>query len=186
VKLPVPKSPLMIKCEHPMPRSMVTPKDVTSWQGGRLAARWGGGGALGVKTVEATAFRAASGVVGFGRSLRAHRMATPPQRGWHSGLGARMRCRAWRRTRSNGVDESGSVKAVAGQLNHPEAKRTMLGIADGYERMAKLAENASRSRSLQPRVNPRAPSGSPRCRWGPLGPIALPAVGGRPLRAGGP
>ena len=39
-----------------------------------------------------------------------------------------------------GVDESGSVKAVAGQLNHPEAKRTMLGIADGYERMAKVAE----------------------------------------------
>ena len=32
------------------------------------------------------------------------------------------------------------ARAVAGQLNHPEAKRIMLGIAEGYERMAKLAE----------------------------------------------
>ena len=32
------------------------------------------------------------------------------------------------------------ARAVAGQLNNPEAKRVMLGIAEGYERMAKLAE----------------------------------------------
>ena len=32
------------------------------------------------------------------------------------------------------------ARAVAGQLNHPEAKRIMLGIAEGYGRMAKLAE----------------------------------------------
>jgi hypothetical protein len=32
------------------------------------------------------------------------------------------------------------ARAVAGQFNHPEAKRVLLGIADGYEHMAKLAE----------------------------------------------
>jgi hypothetical protein len=33
-------------------------------------------------------------------------------------------------------------RSIAGQINDPEAKQVMLGIADGYERerMAKLAE----------------------------------------------
>ena len=37
-------------------------------------------------------------------------------------------------------DRAEEARAVAGQLNDGEAKRIMLGIADGYERMAKLAE----------------------------------------------
>jgi hypothetical protein len=37
-------------------------------------------------------------------------------------------------------DRADEARAIAGQLNDAEAKRVMLGIADGYERMAKLAE----------------------------------------------
>jgi len=32
------------------------------------------------------------------------------------------------------------ARAVAGQMSDAEARRVMLGIADGYERLAKLAE----------------------------------------------
>jgi hypothetical protein len=35
--------------------------------------------------------------------------------------------------------------AVAGQLSDREARRIILGIADGYERMAKLAEERERA-----------------------------------------
>jgi hypothetical protein len=38
------------------------------------------------------------------------------------------------------LDRAEEARAVAGQMNDPEAKRVMLGIAAGYERMAKIAE----------------------------------------------
>jgi hypothetical protein len=45
------------------------------------------------------------------------------------------------------LDRADEARAVAGQMSDPEAKRTMLGIADSYERMARFA--AVRSAKLQ-------------------------------------
>jgi hypothetical protein len=46
----------------------------------------------------------------------------------------------WRLDVKHWLDRAEAVRAVAGQMNDPDAKRVMFGIADGYERMAKLAE----------------------------------------------
>jgi hypothetical protein len=46
----------------------------------------------------------------------------------------------WRLNVRHWLDRAEKARAIAGQMNDPEAKRVMLGIADGYERMAKLAE----------------------------------------------
>ena len=46
------------------------------------------------------------------------------------------------------LDRAEEARAVAGQMNDPEAKKVMLGIAEGYQRMAKLAEERlAKSRS---------------------------------------
>jgi hypothetical protein len=46
------------------------------------------------------------------------------------------------------LDRAEEARAVAGQMNDPEAKKVMLGIAEGYQRMAKLAEeHLAKSRS---------------------------------------
>ena len=104
------------------------------------------------------------GVLGIGRSLGAHRMATPPQRGWHSGLGARMRCRAWRRTRSRGLMRVGASRLLPGSSTTRRPSGPCSGSQTATSAWPKSPRSASRSRSLPPRVNPRAPSGSRRCR----------------------
>jgi hypothetical protein len=38
------------------------------------------------------------------------------------------------------------ARAVAGQLDDPDAKRTMLEIAEGYEQLASLAEKKAASK----------------------------------------
>jgi hypothetical protein len=38
------------------------------------------------------------------------------------------------------LERAEEARAVAGQINDPEAKQVMLDIAASYERMAKLAE----------------------------------------------
>jgi hypothetical protein len=51
-------------------------------------------------------------------------------------------------------DRAEEIRAVAGQMNDADAKRTMLGIAEGYDHMARLAEG--RLLRLQPVAKPRA------------------------------
>jgi hypothetical protein len=46
----------------------------------------------------------------------------------------------WRLNVKHWLDHADEARAIAGQMNDPEAKQTMLGIAKGYEHMAKLAE----------------------------------------------
>jgi hypothetical protein len=50
------------------------------------------------------------------------------------------------------LDRAEEARAVAGQINDPEARRVMLGIAEGYERMAKLAEERN-ARNAAGQVN---------------------------------
>jgi hypothetical protein len=44
------------------------------------------------------------------------------------------------------LDRAKEARALAGQMNDPEAKRTMLGIAEDYERLAKRAEERAAGR----------------------------------------
>jgi len=46
----------------------------------------------------------------------------------------------WRLNVKHWLDRAEEARAIAGQMNDAEARQVMLGIADGYERMAKLAE----------------------------------------------
>jgi hypothetical protein len=47
-------------------------------------------------------------------------------------------------------DRAQEARARAGDLNDPVAKRQMLGIARGYDRLAKRAEERSRPTALPP------------------------------------
>jgi hypothetical protein len=57
------------------------------------------------------------------------------------------------------LDRAEEARAVAGQLGDPEARLVMLGIANGYERMAKLAEerNAGNAAGQVSGTKPRQP-----------------------------
>jgi hypothetical protein len=44
------------------------------------------------------------------------------------------------------VDRAKEARAVAEQIDDPEAKRTMLGIADDYERLAQRAQERAAGR----------------------------------------
>ena len=47
------------------------------------------------------------------------------------------------------LDRAKEARALAEQIDDPEAKRTMLGIADDYERLAKRAEERAAGRLPQ-------------------------------------
>ena len=47
-------------------------------------------------------------------------------------------------------DRAHEARIRAGELNDPEAKRQMLGIARGYDRLAERAEERGRSTALPP------------------------------------
>jgi hypothetical protein len=46
------------------------------------------------------------------------------------------------------------ARTRAGEMNDPEAKRQMLGIARGYERLAERAEERSRPAASTPKLSP--------------------------------
>jgi hypothetical protein len=50
------------------------------------------------------------------------------------------------------LERAEEARAVAGQMNDPGAKKVMLGIAEGYQRMAKLAEERN-ARNAAGQVN---------------------------------
>ena len=47
------------------------------------------------------------------------------------------------------LDRAKEARALAEQIDDPEAKRTMIGIADDYERLAKRAEERAAGRLPQ-------------------------------------
>ncbi len=47
------------------------------------------------------------------------------------------------------LDRAKEARALAEQMNDPDAKRTMLGIAEDYERLAKRAEERAAGRWRQ-------------------------------------